>query len=557
MKNNIVRKGCLLGLLSLQLLGGQSAARAALARGTVFEDANRNGVFDQGERGVSGVAVSNGCEVVRTGTDGRYAIELPDKTDLFVIKPGNYGTKVDKLGLPRFYYLNDRTGTEDAAFIFKGVAPTGPLPDSIDFPLYRSTESEAFSVALIADPQAYDTKELTWYARDVASELARQKPAFGIALGDLVGDNLDLQALYAETNSVTGFPWYNVIGNHDLNYMAKTDADADCSFRRVFGPSSYAFEYGKVHFIVLNNVFWKGFSGLKKNGFPKGTDYEGRLRPRQLQFVANYLAGVPSEDLVVVCSHIPMVFREAVKNPFLTPQFPELLALLSKHPHTLSLSGHIHITYSEYFGAESGYKAPGGASHLHLSAPAASGSWYAGPLDSDGLPLTLGRDGTPHGYLWLEFKGSEYHVRFKGVRRSSDEQMRLYAPEVVSDPQEPGKLVVNLYTGNERAQVSCRIDGAGQPLTLARFTANDPAYAALYERSNPLAKTAGYRALPEPLRTDHLWAVELPKGLEPGMHRIDVEAKNSFGDVFGSSTAIRVLSPGSDWSSVDQRGSRK
>ena len=60
-------------------------AAADEARGRVFHDKNGNGVFDSGEPGVKGVAVSNGREVVETGGKGQYTLPVTDDTILFVI----------------------------------------------------------------------------------------------------------------------------------------------------------------------------------------------------------------------------------------------------------------------------------------------------------------------------------------------------------------------------------------------------------------------------------------------------------------------------------------
>jgi hypothetical protein len=50
------------------LLAGASAVRAQqpLVHGIVFDDANRNGRRDSGERGIAGVSVSNQGDVVVT-----------------------------------------------------------------------------------------------------------------------------------------------------------------------------------------------------------------------------------------------------------------------------------------------------------------------------------------------------------------------------------------------------------------------------------------------------------------------------------------------------------
>ena len=55
-------------------------AVGTVARGSVFLDANRNSRPDAGERGIVGVLVSNGREVVASGAGGRYEIPPPTTT---------------------------------------------------------------------------------------------------------------------------------------------------------------------------------------------------------------------------------------------------------------------------------------------------------------------------------------------------------------------------------------------------------------------------------------------------------------------------------------------
>ena len=55
--------------------------------------------------------------------------------------------------------------------------------------------------------------------------------------------------------AMIGIPWYNVIGNHDTNYDARDDAGSDETFERVYGPSTYAFEYARAHFVDAREHF--------------------------------------------------------------------------------------------------------------------------------------------------------------------------------------------------------------------------------------------------------------------------------------------------------------
>ena len=90
---------------------GVADPAAQTARGTVFVDDNGDGARNAGERGVQGVSVSNGCDVVLTDADGDYAIALAPLQILFVSQPSGYSIAVDDNNIPRFYYRHYPEGT--------------------------------------------------------------------------------------------------------------------------------------------------------------------------------------------------------------------------------------------------------------------------------------------------------------------------------------------------------------------------------------------------------------------------------------------------------------
>ena len=108
------------------------------------------------------------------------------------------------------------------------------------------------------DTQPYDLEQLDYLSRDVIAELIGTDAAFGFTLGDLVGDDLSLFEPLNRAIARIGVPWYPVIGNHDMNYDAVGDEDSDESYERVYGPSTYAFEYARAHFLVLDDVVYGG-----------------------------------------------------------------------------------------------------------------------------------------------------------------------------------------------------------------------------------------------------------------------------------------------------------
>ena len=58
--------------------------------GYVFEDINKNQKKENREKGIEGVAVSNGSQVVLTDKKGKYSLPIADGQTIFVIKPSGY-----------------------------------------------------------------------------------------------------------------------------------------------------------------------------------------------------------------------------------------------------------------------------------------------------------------------------------------------------------------------------------------------------------------------------------------------------------------------------------
>jgi len=293
----------LVALLAGLLARPAPAAAQDTARGVVYLDANRNQARDAGEPGLEGISVSNGRNVVQTGAEGRYELPVREGDVLFVTKPAGYMVPVDEDNLPQFYYLHDPDGTPDSLNLrFPGVAPTGPLPEAINFPLYEQGVGSDFTAVAFADPQAADDEQLRFVRDDVVNELIGTDAAFGITVGDVVNDDL---ALYPRHNRIVGrvgIPWWNLPGNHDMNYEAPRDAYATETYKRYFGPTNYSFAYGDVHFIMLDNVEYAG----KGKTFRYSGAYRGFLTKEQLEWIEADLRAVPKEKRIVIATHIPL-----------------------------------------------------------------------------------------------------------------------------------------------------------------------------------------------------------------------------------------------------------
>ena len=77
-------------------------------------------------------------------------------------------------------------------------------------------------------------EEVQYFINGIIKDVDQNKAVFGISLGDLVGDDLSLHPYYKDAVKQIGLPWYNVMGNHDMNYDAKTDEHSDETYELNF-----------------------------------------------------------------------------------------------------------------------------------------------------------------------------------------------------------------------------------------------------------------------------------------------------------------------------------
>lgn len=496
---------------------------AAYAVGTVYHDKNKNGRRDKGEIGLRGIRVSNQEQIVRTDANGRYRLPVDDDTVIFVIKPRGWMTRLSSENLPLFYYVHKPNGSPRLRF--PGVSATGQLPKTIDFPLHPQSEPDRFQVIVWADPQPRDQKEIDYISHDVIEELIGnpRNAAFGVTLGDIMFDDLSLFGSLNRAVALIGIPWYNVIGNHDINRDSPDDLHSDETFERIYGPSYYSFDYGTAHFIALDDVTWVGATP-DRSGY-----YKAGLGEAQMEFIRNDLALTPRNQLVVLMMHIPLVEAE---------DRLELFKLIQDRPYAISISGHTHFQQHRFLTTADGWSGP--EPHHHIINVTVSGSWWSGAPDENGIPNTMMRDGAPNGYAIMTFDGHKYTWEFKAARRPWEYQMNVFAPEVV-DSAETGntRVIVNVFGGSPKSIVQMRVGESNAWTKLEFLNQVDPYYKAMKDLEASTTPPPG-RRLPGQMNSPHLWSGTLPANLPPGTHKVEIRTVDMFGRTYYGERVVRV-----------------
>ncbi|MCK3682824.1 calcineurin-like phosphoesterase C-terminal domain-containing protein [Maribellus sp. YY47] len=508
---NIQRSGFLLFSLFFFCLA-QASGQDTVA-GKVFNDLNRNGRLDNNEVGIEGVCVSNGKDVVRSGKNGDWKLPVDSgMRDLFVIKPSGYQVPVADNMVPQHAF--SWTNKSD-------------LEQQVLFPLFEVPERDSFSVVFFGDPQARGTKEMNYVFHDVVEELIGTDAWFGVSLGDMVADDPEMLDDISEGIAQIGIPWYNIFGNHDNDRDALSNDDRDKTFRKFFGPGTFAFEYGNVAFIGLNNIFFQ----------PDGK-YRPSFTQKQLSFVENYTAQLPADQLTVLMMHAPIVEcdnREA------------MFRILETRKYTFSISGHVHEQFNLLLGEKEGWK--GKEAHHHLVNATVCGSWWCGLNDELGIPHATMNDGAPNGYSIISFDGNQYKVRFKAARRPPGYQMNIYFPEEIKIADiADSTVLVNVFAGSVRSVVEMKVGNEGKWFQLQKKDQIDPQSLRVHQLNRflekevdgvPLEDVLGYE-MDYPSVSTHMWEGALPGGLAAGTYTLWVRTTDMFGQSWSAHRIFRV-----------------
>lgn len=496
------------------------------AQGYVYEDRLGTGQRDADDPGIEGVMVSNGREVVRTDENGFYTIGVEPEQILFAVKPAGYTFVVNEHYLPQFYYIHHPQGSPELNY--EGIAPTGPLPSSIDFGFVPGPEArqQAFRAIAYADPQPWNHAQLSYYSEAIVQELIGTESDLVLILGDIMFDNLNLMDRYNEINAALRTPIINVLGNHDLNFDTDGNRYARETFKRHYGPTWYAFHHGDIFFMVLDNVDYRG----------QGNGYIGAIDPVQMQWIANTLRHVDADTRIVMLAHIPLYApgRDDVAS-IITNNRDELMELLEPYDKVTFLAGHVHTTSHSFLRQEIGRR---NINPLHqILTAAASGSWWGGPQTKNGIPVSTQRDGTPKGYHLFSFRGSEFSERFKAAGLPAAYQMRIESPgsTVRVDASGDLELLVNVFNGSERSVVHYQLNDQ-EPVAMEHLPLSISPFFRDMRENHP----DRFSDWIQPIQSTHIWRASLPGPLPPGVHTITVYTRDMFGQQWTKRRLLEV-----------------
>jgi len=195
--------------------------------GIVYVDANQNQQFDQGEKKLSSVEVTDGLNIVQTDSKGHFQLPGHEKARfIYITTPSGYKT---------FNAYYQKIEANKTTYNFGVIPYKGAL-----------TSKGAHRFIQISDTEISDTYEQDEWANNVRDYAINNPVDFVIQTGDICYEGGLKSHIKLMNTANMHTQMFYCIGNHDL-VKGKYGEEL---FEKLYGPTWYSFNVGSVHYIV-------------------------------------------------------------------------------------------------------------------------------------------------------------------------------------------------------------------------------------------------------------------------------------------------------------------
>lgn len=492
MKSIIVKFGVLVFLFTLLLSCGGNSTVPAVTDPTDSISTNTTGKVLCSEQGIAGVVVTDGTNFTVTDESGSYSLPYNSSaTHVYISSPAGYTVPVVN-SVPQFY-----------------IKPGRASKSNVNFNLLKLDVSDQkhYFVA-IGDPQVRNEAELNklkpildYLKTDI--EAGHLNPVHLMIPGDVVFDTPNMHTLSKTYYTSVGQPVYYAIGNHD-HIQNKTQPASDSYDKKAsetyishYGPTYYSFNRGQAHYIVLDNIFYRG---------GPDTEYSTKITQEQLDWVKKDLSYVSKDKILIIMGHSPSKSRALS----VYGNYSSLFALCAGYKDVHIISGHTHYNSVMFDGS-------GITDHI---IGAACGGWWEGPVCPDGTYM---------GYKIFEIDGTTVKWKYRAYL-FPDKQFTVYKPGPrASDLRPAQELLVNVWDWDTRWSVSWSEDNGATFRSMTRISAKtyDPTAYEYYGYDGDASIPTG-RGWIDAGPTDHIFSC-IPAS---ATKKVIVKVINPFNEVF-------------------------
>jgi 3',5'-cyclic AMP phosphodiesterase CpdA len=431
------------------------------------------GIVHENGKGIQGVPVTDGINIVLTDKEGNFELFSNTFVEfIYITIPSGYNIPIRNNSPHFFHHIQDKSTNRQ----------------NINFELKKSIiNDDRHTMIVCADPQVAFDEELPLLQtviddmKKLTSHDYPNSPVFGMICGDIIADIKNEPKFFSSIKQMFNnirIPFFYVAGNHDMDITGRSNYRSKKTFEDNVGPSYYSFNRGKIHYVVLDDVFFTG----------KAYGYIGYLDERQLNWLEQDLTLVPQRSTVVITLHIPTYSREARQGEYAKEEINKVLQnrrALYKMLEPFNahiMSGHEH--YNENYIINDHI-----FEHVHA---ALCGIFWQAPYSSDGTPL---------GYSVYEVDGSNIQWYYKVAGKDKNVQFNAYLPG--ADMHKPDAIIANVWNYDPVWKVFWYENGVRMG-EMTQYKGWDPAIVDYVEKNNQNFRYKYIGAGP----TEHLFYAE-------------------------------------------------
>lgn len=395
------------------------------------EGSNIYGLVSSDGKGLANVVVSDGVEVVRTDSDGKYSFKSAKKYGyVFISTPSGYMPQVHD-ALPLIYR---KVARGDASKV-----------ERVDFSLFSEGNQTNHKMLVFGDMHLAGGRnnDRTWlshFCKDV-NEYVNAHPGekiYAVTLGDMTWDyywydkNYVFDEYLADIKQIVNVPIFHTVGNHDHDMNKAGDFETILRYMDTVAPDYYSFNIGNVHYVILDNILCTNNGGGKAN-----RTYLHKVSDDQLQWLEKDLSFVSKSTPVVIAMHATVSNLESGNRT-------ALLNIVSSFDQVHFFTGHSHQVANNI----------GSNWHDH-NCGAVCADWWDCVNASSGK-VHIGTEGSFGGYEIFDIKNTDFSWVFKGTERDQNIQFRTYdrnnihltAEKYVTSTKEKAHEVFNTVAGD-------------------------------------------------------------------------------------------------------------
>lgn len=235
-----------------------------VVRGRVIFDGDGNGRFDAGEKGLAGIAITDGVNFITTGDDGTFELK-PADDPVIPFKQA----QVISICWP--------TGKWPTSLWYRRLADIRPGEELL-FGLQDDERKLPVTLVHGSDPHNnFSPGGISNVWRDEVQRLGGAV-RFAIVTGDLGYAGVkNAEQMFTSLQRYTQnfpIPMFHTPGNHDLvgihtaDWKEQTELHGNGAYTKYLGPLRWSFDYAGIHFVGLDWAY-EAEDGKLQTGMPK------------------------------------------------------------------------------------------------------------------------------------------------------------------------------------------------------------------------------------------------------------------------------------------------